>query len=178
MENRDERVERIAAWIGNPAEYGHAAQAIGAFGEAAIPGVCAYLDQGPQAIPQLRCFAVAMLARLQAQAATAALRKVLHQHPLHGLDSQYEESEYVVKCDTLQALCARSYSALVDDIAFGLDERLRPAVVAAGRFGLPRFAESVVGMLDDEVLAEEAMTALIAMGKQRATLSRHASTPG
>ena len=154
----------IAALIDNLAEHAQAAAEIGAFGNAAIQGIADYLASGPQAIPQARSFAVAMLARLHTPAATEALRSVLRSHPLRVLAPPYAESEYVVKCDAVQALATRTYSEHDADIALGVSERLRVAVVAAGRSGLVQLADELVDMLDDDVLADTAMDALVLLG--------------
>lgn len=162
--DHDEQAKQIAAWADSPAEHAQAAETLAGWGDRAVPGLRDYLRRGPQVIPQPRCFAVAMLARLPTDAATACLREVLHSHPLKSLSPSFAESEYVVKSGALDALCARPHAALAEDIAFGLRERLRTAVVAAGRTRLPRFADALVDVLDDDVLAENAMTALAMVG--------------
>lgn len=154
----------IAAWINDLAGHVHAAARIGALGNAAIPGIADYLARGPQAVPHARRFAVARLARLCAPAATDALRAVLHSHPLHGLAPPYAESEYVVKCDASQALASRTYAEREQDVAFGVHERLRVAVAAAGRLGLLQLTSDLADLLDDDVLADTAMDALVALG--------------
>lgn len=155
---------QIAALIDQIAGHAEAADAIAAMGGAAIPGIRAYLARGPQAVPQPRCFAVAMLARLHVTAATQVLREVLHANPLHSLPPPFAESEYVVKSDALLALAAREDGELADDVAFGISERLRVAAGIAGRFKLADLATPLVDFLDDDVLAEMAMDALGTMG--------------
>jgi hypothetical protein len=162
--NRDATMEPIAAWIDDIAGHAEAAEAIAKLGEAAIPGLRDYLGRGPQVIPQPRCFAVSMLARLHEEASTNALREVLRDNVLHGLTPQLAESEYVVKSAAMEALAARSYPALADDVAFGVGERLRAAVTAAGRLRQSGLAEALTGLLDDDVLADTAAEALIVLG--------------
>lgn len=159
---------RIAAWIDDLAEHARAAEAIASLGDTAIPPLRAYLLGEPQVIPQPRCFAVTMLARLHADAATEALREVLLWHPLRALDPRFAESEYVVKSEALDALAARTYAGLHEDIAFGISERLRVAVQAAGRFGFADLAPELVAVLDDDVLADAAVEALTAIGSTAA----------
>lgn len=163
--DQNEPLNRMAAWIDDLAGHGEAADTIAALGEAAIPALAAYLAGDPQAIPQARCFAVAMLGRLRTGTATAALREVLRAHPLKSLAPLYAESEYVVKSDVLDALALRSYPELHDDIAFGVDERLCAAVAAAGRLGLSALADVLVGLLDDDVLADDAIASLTVLGQ-------------
>ncbi len=160
----DTLTKQIARWADSPAEHAQAAEALAEWGEHAIPGLRDYLRRGPQVIPQPRCFAVAMLARLHATAATECLRSVLREHPLKSLPPAFAEAEYVVKSGALNALCARSYEALVDDVAFGIGERLRIAVEAAGRLRLVAAGTQLVDFLDDDVLADTAMDALGLMG--------------
>lgn len=160
----DPRAVQIAAWADSPAEHAHAAEMLAQWGEDAIPGLRGYLCRDPQVIPQPRCFAVAMLARLHADAATSALRDVLHAHPLHTLAPAFAEAEYVVKCDVVDALAVRVYAARDADIACGVSERLRAAVIAAGRLRLTAIADALVDLLDDDVLAEAAMQSLAALG--------------
>jgi hypothetical protein len=148
----------------SPAEHAEAAEALAAWGESAIPGLRDYLRRGPQVIPQPRCFAVAMLARLHAEPATDALREVLHAHPLKTLTPSFAESEYVVKNDALEALAVRAYPERADDIAFGVRERLRAAVVAVGRMRLAESADALVDLLDDDVLADAAIASLATIG--------------
>jgi hypothetical protein len=156
--------ERVAAWIDDLAGHGESANAIAALGDAAIPALHDYLAGDPQAVPQARCFAVTMLARLQAEAATAALHDALHAHPLKTLTPPFAESEYVVKSDVLEALTARDYTGLADDVACGVRERLRVAVAVAGRLRMDALADALVDLLDDDVLAGDAMASLTAIG--------------
>ncbi len=162
--NQDTDAEQVAAWVGNLAGHAEAVNAITALGEAAIPGLRAYLARGPEIVPQARCFAVAMLARLHGEAATDALRDVLRGHPLHGLSPQLAESEYVVKNAAMDALATRPYPRLKDDVAFGIGERLRTAVAAAGRLRQGDTADVMVALLDDDVLAETAVDSLATLG--------------
>lgn len=155
---------QIADLIEDIAGHTEAADAIAAMGQAAIPGIREYLGRGPQVVPQPRCFAVAMLARLHAPEAAQVLREVLHANPLHSLSPLFAESEYVVKSDALLALAARDDDELADDVAFGISERLRVAAGIAGRFKRDDLATSLADFLDDDVLAETAMDALVAMG--------------
>lgn len=157
---------RVADLIDDIAGRAEAADAIAAMHEAAIPGIRAYLACGPQVVPQARCFAVAMLARLQAPAATQGLREVLRANRLHSLSPQFAESEYVVKSDALEALATRADDTLADDVVFGISERLRVAVGIAGRLQLADVAMQLMDFLNDDVLAETAMDALTAMGTQ------------
>lgn len=160
-----ELFRRVAGWVDDLAGHERSERAIAALGDTAIPALHEYLARGPQVVPQARCFAVAMLARLHARAATGALREVLRMHPLKSLAPPYAESEYVVKSDALEALAARDYPERADDIAFGIDERLRVAVVAAGRLRLHELANALVDVLGDDVLAEAAMESLVAIGQ-------------
>lgn len=160
----NDTVERVAGWVDDLAGHAGAADAIAALGEAAIPALRAYLAGPPQPVPQARSFAVAMLARMHAEAATAALHDTLRLHPLKALAPPFAESEYVVKSDALVALRQRTYPELADDIALGIDERLRAAVDAAGLVGLAPLAGEIVDLLDDDVLAEAAMDALARLG--------------
>jgi hypothetical protein len=162
--NPDVHAEQIAAWIEDLADRAAAAEAIAALGEAAVPGLRDYFRRGPEVIPQPRCFAVAMLARLHGEAATSALRAVLRDNRLRGLTPQLAESEYVVKSAAMEALVARGDPSLPDDVAFGIRERLRPAVVAAARLRQDGVAEALAGLLDDDVLADTAVESLIAIG--------------
>lgn len=164
----DAHAQRIAAWIDDIAGHADAAEAIAKLGEAAVPGLRDYLGRGPEIIPQPRCFAVAMLARLHGEAATRALRAVLRDNALHRLTPQLAESEYVVKSAAMEALAERDYPTRADDVAFGVGERLRAAVAAAGRFGQSGLAEALAGLLDDDVLADTAVAALIALGESAA----------
>jgi hypothetical protein len=166
--DQNKPLNRMAAWIDDLASHGEAADTIAALGDTAIPALAVYLAGDPQAIPHARCFAVAMLARLHDDAATAALRDVLHMHPLKSLVPSFAESEYVVKSDALEALVLRSYPELSDDIAFGLDERLRVAIVAAGKIGLSALADLLVDLLDDDVLADDAVVSLTMLGQPSA----------
>jgi hypothetical protein len=154
---------QVADWIDDLAGHAHSADAIAALGDAAIPGLREYLARGPQAVPQARCFAVAMLARLPARAATEVLREVLRTHPLKSLAPPFAESEYVVKSDALVALGARTYREHFDDIIFGLHERLRVAVEAAGRWHVTSAIGPLLDFLEDDVLAAAAVDALTAM---------------
>lgn len=154
----------IAELIDQIAGHAEAADAIAAMGESAIPGIGDYLARGPQVVPQPRCFAVTMLARLHAPEATQVLREVLHANLLHSLSPPFAESEYVVKSDVLLVLAAREDDELADDVAFGISERLRVAADIAGRFRLAGATASLVDFLDDDVLAETAMDALGAIG--------------
>ena len=156
--------ERIAEWIDGLADRAAAAEAIAALGEAAVPGLREYLRLGPEVIPQPRCFAVAMLARLRGEAATEALRVTLRGNGFHGLPPQLAESEYVVKNTAMEALAVRDYPLLADDVAFGIGERLRAAIVAAGRLRCASQAGVLLRLLDDDVLAESAADALAALG--------------
>lgn len=154
---------QVADWIDDLGDHAHSADAIAALGDAAIPGLHEYLAQGPQAVPQARCFAVAMLARLPTRAATEALREVLRTQPLKSLAPPFTESEYVVKSDALVALGARTYPEHFDDITFGLHERLRVAVEAAGRRHVTSAIGPLLDFLEDDVLAVAAADALTAM---------------
>ncbi|MGH8118457.1 MAG: hypothetical protein ACREPJ_14350 [Rhodanobacteraceae bacterium] len=160
---------QVAAWIDDFPGHAQAVDAIAALGEAAIPALRAYVAGDPQAIPQARCFAVAMLARFDADTATSALRAVLRLHPLKALAPPYAESEYVVKSEALQALCRRSCPQLADDIAIAVHERLRVGVRAVGTHGLAGLADAVVDVLDDDVLAEAAAGALALVGSASTT---------
>lgn len=151
---------RIAGWVDDIAGHAGAADAIAALGDAAIPGLHAYLQSDPQVIPQPRCFAVAMLARIHGATATEALRATLHAHPLHGLSPLLAESECVVKNAAMEALADRDYPQRQADVAVGIGERLRAAVAAAGRLRTPHSADALVALLDDDVLAESAAAAL------------------
>ncbi|MGH8153538.1 MAG: hypothetical protein ACREPF_12530, partial [Rhodanobacteraceae bacterium] len=122
-------------------------------------------------VPQARCFAVAMLARFRGDAATNALRSVLRGHPLKSLDPLYAESEYVVKSDALEALCQRAYPQRVNDIAWGVHERLRAAIAEAGTHRLADLASALVDLLDDDVLAEAAADSLARLGGAAAVIS-------
>lgn len=159
----------VTAWLDDLGGHAEAADAIATLGEAAIPALAAYLAGEPQVVPQPRCFAVAMLARLHADAATQVLRAALHAHPLRSLDSRYAESEYVVKSDALEALRTRTYPELADDIAWAIHERLRIAVTAAGAHRLINLADALIDMLDDDVLAEAAVESLVRFGPASAT---------
>ena len=161
-------LRRVADWIDDIAGHVEAADAIAAMRASAIPGIRAYLACGPQVVPQPRCFAVAMLARLHAPTATQGLREVLRANRLHSLSPTLAESEYVVKSYALEALATRAEDALAGDVVFGISERLRVAVDIAGRLQLADVAMQVVDFLDDDVLAGTAMDALVAMGTQAA----------
>jgi hypothetical protein len=166
--SQEELQQKIAAWINDLAEQARTGAIVAELGEEAIPALRAYLRREPQVIPQARCFAVAMLARLHADGATEALREVLHRRPLHDLDPRFAESEYVVKSDAADALVTRTYSGLHDDVEFGITERLRVAVRAAGRFGFADLVPALLALLDDDVLADAAVEALIDMGSRAA----------
>ncbi|MGH8233309.1 MAG: hypothetical protein ACREPU_03830 [Rhodanobacteraceae bacterium] len=168
LDSQDGLSRRIADWIDDIASHAEAADAIAAMREAAIPGIRAYLARGPQVVPQTRCFAVAMLARMHLPAATQAMREVLRANRLHSLSSTFAESEYVVKSGALEALATRADDALADDVVFGISERLRVAVDIAGRLQFAEVAVQLVDFLDDDVLAETAMDALAAMGPKAA----------
>lgn len=161
---------QVAEWIDDIAGHAEAADTIAAMRESAIPGLREYLACGPQVVPQPRCFAVAMLARLHAPAATQALRDVLHANPLHSLSPAFAESEYVVKSDVLTTLAEHGYAELTDDVAFGISERLRVAAEIAGRLRLADLATQLVDFLDDDVLADTAMDALVAVGPKAAAV--------
>lgn len=152
---------RIAAWAEDIAGHATAAGAIAAMGSAAIPGLRAYLQSEPQVMPQPRRFAVTMLARIDGAAATEALRAALHDHPLHELSPLLAESECVVKNAAMEALASRDYPERSVDVAFGIGERLRAAVTAAGHLGVTSSAGALVALLDDDVLAESAAMALL-----------------
>lgn len=155
---------QVARWIDDFAEPARAESAIAALGERAVPALRDYLARGPQSIPQARCFAVAMLARLHGAAATAALREVLRAHPRETLAPAFVDAEYVVQSDVLGALCRRAYPELADDIAWGVHERLRRAVAAAGTHGLAELAGGIADLLDDDVLADAAVGTLAKFG--------------
>ena len=155
---------RVAAWIDDIAGHARAAEAIAGLGSRAIGAIADYLRASPQVIPQPRCFAVAMLARLDAAEARAALREVLHSHRLRDLAPQLAESEYVVKNDAMQALLARRYPELAADVAFGIQERLPAAVRGVAQLNLSPLASALVALLDDDVLADTAAQVLTALG--------------
>jgi hypothetical protein len=167
--------EQVTQWMEGIADHAQAAQAIGALDrDAAIGAIHDYLRRGPQVIPQPRMFAVTMLARWNAAEAIAALREVLHDHPLRTLSPQMAESEYVVKNAIVDTLAERTYPELVEDIAFGINERLPAAVRAAGGHGLREPARAIADLLDDDVLADTAAQTLNMLGDDgaRAMLQR------
>lgn len=158
--------QQVAEWIDEIAEHAKAAEAIAALdSRQATIAIRNYLQRGPQVIPQPRCFAIAMLARWDTAETTTALREVLHSHPLRSLAPQLAESEYVVKCDAMDALAERNYEEFADDVAFGIGERLRAAVRAAGRHRVGGTAVMLGSLLDDDVLADAAAEALASMGE-------------
>lgn len=103
-----------------------------------------------------------MLARLESANVTAALRAVLHDHPLAGLGPSEAQAEYVVKNDVITALARRKYADLAADTGFALEhERLPAAAVAAGKLQLISLAATLASMLDDDVMAAAAADALL-----------------
>lgn len=160
----DDLQAQVSRWIDDLAGHAQAADAIGALGDAAVPALRAYLATEPQPVPHARAFAVAMLARLPGAGPTAALREALRAHPLESLAPPCAESECVVKNDAMEELVRRGCAGLADDVAFGVHERLRAAVDAVGRLELVALAGALVDLLDDDVLAEDATTALVALG--------------
>ncbi|MEW9570410.1 hypothetical protein ABQJ54_01455 [Rhodanobacter sp. Si-c] len=161
-----EEAARAFRWIiDDYANHAVAAECIACAGTDAIEPLCRYLAEGPQANPQGRLFAAAMLARLSSPAALAGLRDVLHGSRLHGLPASQHEAEYQVKNMVLERLAERDYPERSIDIAFGVQsERLPAAVAAAGRHGSALLAPDFVAMLRDDVLERVARDALADLG--------------
>jgi hypothetical protein len=151
----------LAAWIDNLAFHSEAADKIAASGASAIPALRDYLRGDPRVIPHARCFAVAMLARVQSADAIAILRDVLSRNRLRDLKPVYREAEYVVKNDVVHALAQRAYPELGQDIVSGISERLPAAIQEAARLCLVDLAPKIAHLLDDDVLAEPAGEALV-----------------
>lgn len=166
MNNPETKVTKcpVAAWIDDIAGHAQATEAIAGMGDCAIGAIADYLRASPQVIPQPRCFAVAMLVRLDAAEATGALREVLRNHPLRELAPQLAYAEYVVKNDAMQALLARGYPELAVDVAFGIQERLPAAVRGVAQLNLSPLAPALVVLLDDDVLADTVSQVLTGLG--------------
>src|SRR5487761_38212 len=157
---------RVFAAVDNLAAHAAAAEWLAVLGQSVIAPLKTYLEQPPVAIPQARCFAVAMLARLEGVNATVALRGVLYNHPLAGLGPLEAQAEYVVKNEVITALTRRDYADLAADIGFALaHERLPAAGVAAGKLHLTSLSSTLATMLDDDVLAAAAAGALPMLGR-------------
>jgi hypothetical protein len=157
-------VARVAGWIDDLAAHEQATERIMAMGLAAVEPLADYLRRGPQAISQPRVLAVRMLARLHDARVPGLLRRLLHDHPLHGLPPHLAESEYRVKDAAVEALALTQGCATAEDVLFAIrHERLPAAVRAAGFLRLTSLAPALAGLLADDVLAEPAATALSAL---------------
>jgi hypothetical protein len=157
--------DQLRTLIDDYAGHARTSEQLARLGRAALAPLCGYLAEGPQVNPHGRVFAVAMLARLPGDEVVCGLRDVLHANRLHELSAQLRESEYVVKDAVVTHLSARDYPQRDDDIAFAVrSERLPAAIMAAGRLGLSELASDLAHLFDDDVLAQVASAALIAMG--------------
>ncbi|MGH8396960.1 MAG: hypothetical protein ACRETA_01765 [Gammaproteobacteria bacterium] len=158
--------EKVFTAVDNLAEHAAAEKYLAGLGAAVIAPLRAYLAQPPIVIPQTRCFAVAMLARLDSIAATTALHEVLHQYPLAELYPPVAQAEFVVKNDVVTDLARRHYPDLAADIGFALwHERLPAAATAAGRLRIVSLAPALATLMDDDTLAAVASEALWKLGQ-------------
>lgn len=158
--------QRIFVAVDNLAAQPAAEKWLASLGEAAIASLSAYLDQGPAPIPQARCFAVAMLARLPGEEVTRALRRHLHAHLLASLEPVQAQAEFVVKNDLVTALAQRRYPELARDLGFALDhERLPAAARAVGQLHIIALGTTLATLLDDDTLAAPASRALLELGE-------------
>lgn len=158
--------QRIFAAVDNLAAHTATEKWLAQLGVATIAPLSAYLDQPPAPIPQARCFAVAMLARLRDETATRALRRHLYAHPLATLEPVPAQAEFVVKNDLVAALAERHYPELERDLGFALDhERLPAAARAVGRLRMTALGSTLATLLEDDTLAVPAAQALLALGE-------------
>ncbi|MGH8284005.1 MAG: hypothetical protein ACRESE_09205 [Gammaproteobacteria bacterium] len=165
-EQHDPLTKTVFAAVDNLAEHATAEKYLAGLGETVIAPLRVYLAQPPTVIPQTRCFAVAMLARLDSIAATAVLHEVLHQYPLTELSAPVAQAEFVVKNDVVAGLAQRHYPDLATDIGFALwHERLPAAATAAGRLRIVSLAPALAILLDDDTLAAVASEALQKLGQ-------------
>lgn len=165
-ENEQILRQRIFAAVDNLAAQTATEKWLAQLGVAAIAPLSAYLDQSPASIPQARCFAVAMLARLPGEEVTRALRRHLHAHLLASLEPVQAQAEFVVKNDLVTALAQRRYPELARDLGFALDhERLPAAARAVGQLHMIALATTLATLLDDDTLAAPASRALLELGE-------------
>lgn len=158
--------QRIFAAVDNLAAQAAAEKWLASLGEATIASLSAYLDQAPAPIPQARCFAVAMLARLPGEEVTRVLHRHLHAHLLASLEPVQAQAEFVVKNDLVTALAQRRYPELARDLGFALDhERLPAAARAAGQLKMTALSPALATLLDDDTLAAPATQALLELGE-------------
>lgn len=157
---------RVFAALDNLATQTSAEKWLAGLGTAAIGPLSAYLDQPPVTIPQARCFAVAMLARLPGEQATHALRRHLYAYPLASLQPVQAQAEFVVKNELVAALAERRYPDLARDLGFALDqERLPAAARAAGQLKITALGSTLATLLEDDTLATPATQALLELGE-------------
>jgi hypothetical protein len=166
MSEREHTLRRqVFAAVDNLAAHPAAEKWLAGLGATAIGPLSAYLEQPPAPIPQARCFAVAMLARLPGEAATHALRKALHAYPLASLAPAAAQAEFVVKNDAIAALAKRRYPELEHDLGFALDhERLPAAAHAVAELRLTILSATLATLFDDDTLAAPAAQALLELG--------------
>ena len=155
---------QVESWLDGLAAHQQATERIMAMGSAALEPLLHYLERGPQLVSQPRVFAVTMLARLHDPRVPHVLRRLLHDHLLHGLPALLAESEYWVKDAVVEAMVYTQACATMEDIAFAMQsERLPAAVHAAGVLHLSLLAPALAGLLTDDVLAASAAVALSAL---------------
>ena len=157
-------ITQVESWIDDLAAREKATESIMAMGAAALEPLLHYLQRGPQLVSQPREFAVKMLARLHDVRVPHVLRRLLHDHLLHGLTAPLAESEYRVKDAVVEAMVYTQACATMEDIAFAMQsERLPAAVRATGVLHLSLLAPVLAGLLTEDVLAASAAVALSAL---------------
>ena len=157
-------IARVESWIDDLSAHEQATECIMAMGSAALEPLLHYLERGPQLVSQPRVFAVTMLARLRDPRVPHVLRRLLHDHLLHGLPALLAEAEYRVKDAVVEAMVYTQACATMEDVAFAMQsERLPAAVRAAGVLHLVLLAPALSGLLIDDVLAASAAIALSAL---------------
>jgi hypothetical protein len=153
----------VSEWLEDLSATRQAIEGIEAMGVRAIEPLACYLARGPQPVSQSRVLAVHLLARFHAPCVVDVLRRVLHEHPLHGLPAALMEPELRVKDAAISALLAQR-AATPEDVAWAVQsERLPAGIRAAGTLRLVGLVPSLIRLLSDDVLAGAAEDALHAL---------------